>query len=145
MRPLRIALVVIGAFQLVLGVLFLAIPATAAGWFGLTPAAPPWVHWLFAMMAVRFLGYAYGMFAAARRPAQHVGWIDTMIVIQAVDWVATLVFLAQGAVTLQQVSTAAFMPVLFIVALLVWHPRRLARPVQPTHDDRRAAMSTPSA
>jgi hypothetical protein len=125
-RALRVTLIVIGAFQLVLGALFLAAPAGAAQLFGLHPAAPPWVNWLFAMMAARFLGYAYGMFAAARAPRVHVGWIDTMIVIQAVDWIATLGYLAAGDVSLRQVSTAAFAPVFFIGALLWFHPRRLA-------------------
>lgn len=127
MRPLRITLVVIGTFQLILGALFLAAPAATAGVFGLSPQAPPWVHWLLAMMAARFLGYAYGMFVAARRPIEGRTWIDTMIVIQAVDWAATLLYLSRGDVTLQQVTTAAFMPVLFIAALIVWHPRRIAR------------------
>lgn len=126
MRPLRITLAVIAVFQLGLGVLFLVSPSGAATLFGLEPQAPPWVHWLFAMMAARFLGYAYGMALAFRDPAGNRGWIDSMIVIQVIDWVATLAFLAAGSLTLAQVTTAAFMPVLFVVALVRWHPRRLA-------------------
>jgi hypothetical protein len=126
MRSLRVTLVIVGLFQLVLGALFLSAPGRAASLFGLHPAAPAWANWLLAMMAARFLGYAYGMFAAARAPRVHVGWIDTMIVIQAVDWAATLVYLTSGDLTLRQVSTAAFAPVLFIGALLWFHPRRLA-------------------
>jgi len=125
MRALRISLVVIGIFQLVLGALFLLVPGQAADLLGLRPAAPPWVNWLFAMMAARFLGYAYGMFTAARAPRARVGWINTMIVIQAIDWAATIVYLIARDVSLRQVTTAAFMPALFIGALLWWHPRRL--------------------
>ena len=125
MRALRVTLIIVGGFQVVLGALFLAAPGAAAAAFGLRPAAPAWANWLFAMMAARFLGYAYGMFAAARSPRVHAGWIDTMIVIQAVDWAATLVYLNSGDLTLRQVSTAAFAPVLFIGALLWFHPRRL--------------------
>lgn len=129
MRVLRITLIVIGFFQLALGALFLVAPGPAASLLDLSPAAPPWVNWLFAMMAARFLGYAYGMFIAARSPRDHVGWINTMIVIQAVDWVATVAYLLKGDLSLRQVTTAVFVPVLFIGALLWFHPRRL--PAEP--------------
>lgn len=124
MQPLRITLIVIGVFQLVLGLLFTFAPFAAADVFGLDPAAPTWAEWLFVMMGARFLAFAYGMALAARDPDRHRGWIDAMIVVQAIDWIATLVFLANGDVTLAQVSTAAVMPPLFVTALLWWHPRR---------------------
>lgn len=124
MRPLRITLVIIGVFQLVLGLLFTCAPFAAADVFGLEPDAPAWAEWLFVMMGVRFLAFAYGMALAARNPGRHRAWIDAMIVVQAVDWIATLVYLANGDVTLTQVSTAAIMPPLFVTALLWWHPRR---------------------
>jgi hypothetical protein len=125
-RPLKLALALIGTFQLALGLVFLAAPARTAGILGLRPAAPGWANWLFAMMAGRFLGYAYGMFAAARRPERATTWIDTMIVIQAIDWIATLAHLVVGDVSLRQVTTASFMPALFVGALVWFHPRRLA-------------------
>ena len=81
---LRITLYVIAVFQFVLGAAFLANPAGTARLLGLPPA-PGWTGWLFAMMAVRFLGYGVGMLAAARDPRRHLLWIDTMIAIQAVD------------------------------------------------------------
>ncbi len=133
MRPLRLTLVVIAVFQLVLGALFLVVPGGAADLFGLTPAAPPWVQWLFAMMAARFLGYAYGMVVAARDPLRNASWITSMIGIQAIDWTATLLVLSRGVLTLGQVTTAAFVPALFIAALLWWHPRRLSRREQAPH------------
>jgi hypothetical protein len=126
MRSLKLTLYVIGAFQLVLGLAFLTAPAQVAAQLGLTPAAPAWANWLLAMMAARFLGYAYGMFWSARHPRQAEPWIDTMIVIQAIDWLATLAVLQSGDVTLRQVTTASFMPVLFIATLTWFHPRRLS-------------------
>src|SRR5438270_2724342 len=124
MRNLRIALIVIGVFQLFFGVVFLVAPGVAAGVLRLSPAAPPWVTWLFAMMAARFLAFGYGMFLAARDPDRHVAWIDAMVAIQAIDWIATLAVLATGTLSLTQVTTAAVAPPLFIVALLALHPRR---------------------
>jgi len=133
MRPMKITLYVIGLFQLVLGIAFLAAPGPVAHQLGFGPAAPGWANWLLAMMAARFLGYAYGMFWAARHPEGAGPWIDTMIVIQAIDWLATLTYLHSGDVTMRQVTTASFMPVLFIAALLWFHPRRATtRPTGPS-------------
>ena len=127
MRTLRTTLIVIGIAQLVLGTLFLLAPGAAAELLGLQPVAPAWAHWLFAMMAARFLGYAYGMFAAARNPERMTSWINTMIAIQVIDWLATIAYLTAGDVTIRQVSTASFLPVLFVGALLWKHPRRLVQ------------------
>ena len=127
MRGLRITLITIGIFQLFFGVVFLVAPAATASLLGLRPAAPAWANWLFAMMAGRFLGYAFGMFAAARRPAAARAWIGTMIFVQAVDWIATIGYLATGHLALRQVTTAAFMPVLFIAGLLWFRSRDAGR------------------
>lgn len=125
MNPLKITLAAIGVVQLGLGLAFLVAPGPAAVVLGLEPAAPGWVDWLFAMMAARFVGFAFGMFRAARDPERSVGWIDAMIGVQAIDWVATVAYLAAGDVTLGQVTTASFLPVVFIGALVAWHPRRV--------------------
>jgi len=110
MRNLRTTLTVIGVFQLFFGVVFLVAPAAAAQALRLGPAAPPWATWLLAMMAARFLGFGYGMFAAARDPRGRVAWIDAMIAVQAVDWIATLAYLGAGTLSLAQVTTAAVAP-----------------------------------
>jgi hypothetical protein len=124
MRLLKSTLYVIGTVQAALGLMFLIAPGSAAHLLGFEPAAPGWVNWLFTMMAARFLGYAYGMFKAARSPDQAHSWIDTMIAIQAIDWIATIGYLAAGDVTLRQVSTASFLPAIFIVVLVWFRPRR---------------------
>lgn len=116
----------VAVVQWFLGIGFLLAPAGLATLLGLA-LAPTWTAWLFAMMAARFLGFGYGMWLAARDPRRHVHWINAMLVIQAIDWLATLYYLAAGAVTLGQVTTAAFLPVVFIVVLLANHPWR-ARP-----------------
>lgn len=124
MRPLRFTLRTIAVVQAFFGALFLLAPSAAPGLLGLTEQQPPWVDWLFAMMAARFLGYAVGMWLAARDPQRHVAWIDTMIGIQTLDWLATLAVLASGELALRNVTSAAFLAPLFIAALLWWHPRR---------------------
>lgn len=130
MRPLSLTLRFIGVVQLVLGLLFVIAPQSYANIFDLAEA-PGWAYWLIAMMGARFLGYAYGMFVAAREPQKHTTWIVTMIGIQAIDWVGTIYHLAAGSVTLGQVTTAAFLPVVFIILLVMFFPRERSATIQP--------------
>ncbi|MBE9607921.1 hypothetical protein [Chitinilyticum piscinae] len=117
-RPSRALLAMMAAVQIILGLAFLAAPERSALLLGL-PQAPGWSNWLFGMMAARFLGYGYGLIVALRQPAQAAPWLRSMLVIQALDWLVTLKYLWLGAVTLPQVNTAAFLPLLFIAACAV--------------------------
>ena len=121
---MRLLLRFIGVVQLFFGLLFTLAPAAAGGVLGLEPSAPAWAHWLFVMMGARFLGYAVGMFVAARDPGAHVTWINTMIGIQVIDFVATIGFLAAGDLPATHVASAIVLPVVFVGGLLRWHPRR---------------------
>lgn len=114
----------IAIVQFVLGLGFALAPEASAHWLGLSPA-PGWANWLLGMMAARFLAFGYGMWWAAARPAQARLWIQCMVFVQAVDWLVTLKYLALGVVTLAQVSTASFLPVLFILVLVLGRPRQL--------------------
>lgn len=111
----------IAIVQVVLGLGFSLAPESTAALLGLTPA-PGWANWLLGMMAARFLAFGYGMWMAARAPEQAHRWIGCMVFIQAVDWLVTVKYLYQGAVTLAQVSTASFLPLIFIVMLWLGRP-----------------------
>lgn len=124
-RTLSFTLRFIATVQVVLGVGFLVAPQGMASALGLA-AAPGWANWMFGMMAARFLGYGYGMLVAARDPAGNLPWLRSMLAIQLVDWVVTVRYLLTGAVTLAQVTTASFLPLVF-VALLWWSWPRLSR------------------
>jgi hypothetical protein len=120
---LRITLGTIGVVQLILGVVFLFLPEQFASVLGLT-VTPTWVPWMFAMFGARALGFAYGMFLAMRNPESHRDWIGAMIAVQALDWIATVWFVLQGAVTIPQVSGAAFLPIIFILVLVTRFPQQ---------------------
>lgn len=124
MKPLPVLLRVIGVVQMVFGALFVLAPAHAGDLLGLGAPPPAWAPWLFVMLGARFLGFALGMFRAARAPEEHVGWIDAMVVVQVVDWVGTVAFLLAGDIPLPNVASALLLPVVFVVGLLWWHPRR---------------------
>lgn len=124
-RLLAATLWFIAAVQFVLGAAFLAAPEKAAQLLGLG-VAPGWANWLFGMMAARFLGFGFGMGVAARSTSEARSWIAVMIGVQAIDWIVTLKYLALGAVTLSQVSTASFLPIMLVVVLLAAMPRSAA-------------------
>lgn len=121
-RLLRATLVFIAVVQFVLGAAFLFAPQSTVQILGLS-ATPGWANWLFGQMAARFIAFGIGMLVAARDPLRAAPWIWLMILVQAIDWVVTVKYLAAGAVSLSQVSTAPYLPVLFIALLLVAMPR----------------------
>lgn len=124
MKRLRFALRATGIVQLFFGALFVLAPSVTADVLQTRTSEPGWVDWLFVMMGARFIGYGVGMFVAARDPRRNLAWIDTMIVVQGLDWTSTLGFLLAGEVTLRNVTSAAVLPPLIIAALVWWHPRR---------------------
>ncbi|NDY92719.1 hypothetical protein [Ideonella livida] len=119
---LRGTLWFIAVVQFVLGAGFTLAPAQMAQSLGLPPV-PGWAHWMFAMMGARFLAVGAGMLLAARDPWRHRAWLGAMIGIQAIDGLATWAYLWAGTVTLAQVSTASFLPVVFIALLWRGWPR----------------------
>jgi hypothetical protein len=122
MFPLRFTIIVIVAFQVLLGFVFLFFPGPFAALMGLDPA-PAWVPWMFAMFTARAWGFAAGLVLAFRDPLRYRSWLVIMAGVQAIDWIATIAYLLQHAVTLAQVATASFLPVVFIVALVLTIPR----------------------
>jgi len=125
----KVVVGLIAAIQLVLGVLMIFAPAQFADFSGLAKA-PEWTAWLFAMFGARCLGYAVGLVAAMRDPIANRLWLQTMIGIQAIDWIATIGYLAAGTVTLGRVKTAAVAPLFFIAMLLPTLWLRAARPAR---------------
>jgi len=72
---------------------------------------------MLAMLGARALGFAYGMLASLKDIRRNASWLTGMIIVQAIDWIGTLVAVQVGKVTLAQVSTASFLPTLFIAVL----------------------------
>ena len=115
MKLLSYTLRFIGVVQIILGLIFLLIPNEFANALNYE-LLPNWAIWMYTQMAARFIGYGIGMFITANNPKENLLWIDTMIFIQIIDWIGTIIFLARGA-TLTQVTTAPFFPVLFVIIL----------------------------
>lgn len=127
-RLLQITLIVIGIAQIFFGAAFTFAPAKFGGMLGL-PETPPWAYWMFGMFGARAFGFAYGMFLVARDPIKHAHWIQAMIGVQFIDWLATIYFVQNGAVTLAQVSSASYLPLIFIAMLVIFYPREKINPL----------------
>jgi hypothetical protein len=140
MRILRATLIVIGIIQISCGAMYLVTPGAVAGSLQLQPAAAPWVNWLLATAGARFIGYGIGMFAAARAPSRHPVWINTMIAIQAVDFLATLGYLANGVLPAHHFALTLWLPLLWVV-LLSWASLRSRTAAEPDSVDRQTAAS----
>ncbi len=119
----------IAVVQFGFGAVFLFAPAATARLFGFPPA-PGWSDWLLGMMAARFIGYGFGLLLAARNPYEHRAWIQTMIFVQAIDWILTVFHLSKGDITLMQVPTAVIFPLLWL-ALLAGNRTPWTRPLEP--------------
>ena len=119
---LQITLVVVGIAQIFFGVAFTFAPAKFSAMLGLSPA-PQWAYWMFSMFGARCFAFAYGMWLAMRNPIKNIHWIQAMIVVQIVDWLGTLYYLANGGITLAQVASASYLPLIFIILLVIFYPR----------------------
>lgn len=109
-------IVLIAIVQLVLGIVFVLFPHSFPNLLGLTPA-PGWTDWIFAQFGARALGFAYGMWLVLRDARRHAGWMKAMIAVQAIDWIGTMLALVNDKVSLAQVTTAPFLPILFVIVL----------------------------
>jgi hypothetical protein len=122
-RFLQGTALVIAVVQFGFGLAYLFAPAPFQAALGLTHL-PVWTGWPFGMLGARFLALGFGMLLVVRNPTANRGWIQAMIVVQAVDWLVVVIALLRGVVTLAQVATAPYLPIVFIVCLLIAYPRK---------------------
>ncbi|WP_374023717.1 hypothetical protein [Mycobacterium sp. HNNTM2301] len=132
MRIERSLLIVIGVIQIICGAIYLAVPSAVGAMLGVTAAAPPWVGFVLATAGARFIGYGIGMFAAAKNPPRYRLWLTTMLGIQCVDLVASLIYAANGILPTRHFLPGAALPLLWIgllgwVNLRIHTPQRAAR------------------
>jgi hypothetical protein len=126
MRVLKGTALFIALVQLVLGFAYTFAPAAFNAALGLS-GAPDWTGWPFGMMGARFIAFGFGMVLVFLNPMGNRSWVQAMIGVQTIDWLATMYYVGTGVVTLNQVASASFLPVLFIIALVVFYPRQNAK------------------
>jgi len=107
MTKLTILLRVVGAIQIVLGVLYLVAPAFILQSMGHT-APQSDIFYPLAMLASRFIAYGLAFIYISSEPMKHKLWIYFMILIQAIDLAAGIYYTAIGVVTLELSGFAMF-------------------------------------
>ena len=112
-------LTLVAASQFVLAALTLFLPVSFAGWMGLTPP-PADSGYLMAMLGARFLAYGFGMLHLIRHPSRY--WLGSMVLIQAVDFIAGAAYLGQGTVSLATVAFPMTNAAIFALGL-AWRLR----------------------
>ena len=127
-RFLQGTALVIAAVQFGFGLAYLFAPVPFQAALGLTHL-PTWTGWPFGMLGARFLVLGFGMLLVVRNPTANRGWIQAMIGVQAVDWLVVVISLLRGVVTLTQVAAAPYLPIVFIVCLLIAYPRNRTQSV----------------
>lgn len=121
MKKLRTTLVVVGAGQIVLGLLYLLAPQGMLAWMGHSATAPD-IAYPLGMLAARFMVYGALLIFAARDPARHRMLILGMIGIQLIDLAAGVYFTLRAVVALSLSAFPMFNAALIALLLWIWRP-----------------------
>lgn len=121
MKKLSWLLRVVGAIQIVLGILYLFVPAKILLSMGHS-VPPPDLDYPLAMLAARFIAYGIALFIIAPKPAGYHLWINTMILIQCIDLGAGVFYTLSGVVNLSLSAFPMFNASWIIILLLLWRP-----------------------
>lgn len=122
MRNLKILLRLVGAIQIVLGLLYLFAPASLLESIGHSVPKDD-IFYPLAMLGARFLVYGVVFIYIARDPMQHALWITAMVFIQLIDLAAGVFYTATGAVALSASALPMFNATWIAALLYLWRPR----------------------
>ena len=121
MKKLTWLLRVVGAIQIVLGILYLFAPAFLLSSMGYS-VPPPDLDYPLAMLAARFIAYGIAFFLIASKPVEHQLWIKMMILIQCIDLSAGIFYTVKGVVSLSLSGFPMFNAAWIMILLLLWKP-----------------------
>lgn len=124
MKKLTILLWLVGAVQLILGALYLFVPAEFIAWMKLS-AVPADTNYALGMLAARLIAYGIGMFVIARDPARNLFWIKNMILIQLIDLSVGVFYTLTGIVPLSSSAFPMFNAILIAALLFFWMPKQV--------------------
>ena len=122
MKKLNYLLKLIGSIQIVLGLAYLFAPAFFLHAMGHSLPQPD-IYYPLGMLAARFIAYGIALFIIASAPAQHVLWINFMILIQLIDLGVGIFYTSMGVIPLSLSAFPMFNAVWIILLLAMWRPR----------------------
>src|SRR2546423_10556274 len=132
LSALRVVLLLDAAVLLLLGLLLIFAPAQVGLMFQFQDL-PRGVYYLIALWGCALATLAGGYVAAAQNPFRHAVWIQVGIARGAVECLAGIFYVAQGAVTLRQAGPGIVAAALIAVLYAVLYPQalRASPPVPP--------------
>lgn len=121
MRKLNTLLKIIAIIQIALGLAYLFVPGIFLHAMGHSAPLPD-IYYPLGMLAARFIGYGIALLFVEKSPAQHVLWINFMILIQTIDLGVGVFYTASGVVPLSLSAFPLFNASWIIILLALWHP-----------------------
>ena len=125
-KALRVALIVYGAIDILLGLLVLFAPEQAAAMFGFEEITDLGVY-LAGMLGVCWITAGIWFIVAGRDPLRHIILVKLAIAFSLLAGIAGVYSIARGAADFSQAGTGIIIDAVFAAAFLVFYPWRAAR------------------
>lgn len=116
-----IALRIVGAIQILLGLAYLLVPDILLLKMGHSLPATD-LHYPFGMLASRFLAYGIGLWIISANPEQHMLWIRLMAGIQLIDLAVGVFYTATGVVPMSLSAFPMFNAIWIGLLFAFWKP-----------------------
>ena len=124
MKKITWLLRLVGAIQIVLGILYLFTPGFLLSSMGHS-VPPPDLNYPLAMLAARFIAYGAAFLLIASNPLEYRLWINMMVLIQCIDLGAGVFYTLTGVVSLSLSGFPMFNAAWIILLLSLWNPRNV--------------------
>ena len=121
MKKLNYLLKFIGAIQIILGMAYLFAPALFLHSMGHSIPQPD-IYYPLGMLAARFIAYGIALLIISSSPAQHVLWINVMILIQLIDLAVGIFYTSIAVIPLSLSAFPMFNATWIILLLVLWRP-----------------------
>jgi len=116
---------IIGAIQIILGVMYLLAPGFLLQSMGHSVPNPD-VYYPLGMLASRFIAYGIAFIYISSDPLKHKLWVTIMILIQAIDLGAGVFYTAMGIVPISLSGFPIFNAIWMMALLYFWQPKQTA-------------------
>ena len=126
MKKLNYLLKFIGAIQIILGMAYLFAPALFLHSMGHSIPQPD-IYYPLGMLAARFIAYGIALLIISSSPAQHVLWINVMILIQLIDLAVGIFYTSIAVIPLSLSAFPMFNATWIILLLVMWRPENQAK------------------
>ena len=122
MKKLTWLLRIVGTIQILLGAFYLAAPDYFLLSMGHSIPESD-IHYPLAMLGARFIAYGIALIYISSEPMQNRLWIYFMVLIQAIDLAAGILYTVMGTVPLSLSGFPMFNATWIIALLIFWRPK----------------------